>query len=54
MMEAKKSEIIDWLLEGDVAIQYQTKRDLLDSPGEEDRELQQRIASEGWGKRFNL
>lgn len=42
-------EIHQWLLEGDVAIQYQTYRDLLD----EDRtDLQQRIAHEGWGKKF--
>lgn len=41
--------IINWLLEGDVSIQYQTHRDLLD----EDRpDLQARIAIEGWGARF--
>lgn len=34
-------EIIRWLLEGDVSVQYQTKRDLLDV---EDRNLQDRIA----------
>lgn len=39
----------DWLLEGDVAIQYQVRRDLLD----EDRpDLQARIATEGWGAEF--
>jgi len=40
---------IDWLLEGDVAIQYQTYRDLLDT---DNVNLQKRIQSEGWGKRF--
>jgi hypothetical protein len=41
--------IIDWLLGGDPAIQYQTHRDLLS----EDRpDLQARIASEGWGAAF--
>ncbi|HRJ45528.1 MAG TPA: hypothetical protein PL105_26740, partial [Caldilineaceae bacterium] len=42
-------QIIHWLLEGDVAIQYQTRRDLLetDSPA-----LQKRIAEEGWGLAF--
>jgi len=42
-------QTIEWLLEGDVAIQYQTRRDLLDEnqPG-----LQKRIASEGWGERY--
>ena len=40
-------EIIKWLLKGDVSIQYQVHRDLLD----EDRpDLQSRIESEGWGK----
>ena len=42
-------QIIHWLLEGDVSVQYQTQRDLL---GIEKPELQQRIATEGWGKRF--
>jgi hypothetical protein len=39
--------VIQWLLDGDVSIQYQVYRDLLNSdrPG-----LQQRIANEGWGK----
>jgi hypothetical protein len=41
--------IINWLLEGDVAIQYQTHRDLLDT----DRsDLRRRIATEGWGAAF--
>ena len=34
---------------GDVAIQYQTQRDLL---GEDHKDLQQRIAQEGWGHAF--
>jgi hypothetical protein len=43
------SEIISWLLEGDVSIQYQTYRDLLDT----DRpRLRRRIESEGWGLKF--
>ena len=41
--------IIKWLLAGDVSIQYQVYRDLL---SEERKDLQERIASEGWGKRF--
>ena len=44
-----KQEIIDWLLEGDVAIQYQIYRDLLDRSRPE---LQRRIAEEGWGAQF--
>lgn len=38
--------LVDWLLEGDVAIQYQVHRDLLD---EERPDLRARIAAEGWG-----
>lgn len=43
------NQIINWLLEGDVSIQYQVWRDLL---GEENLELRERIAVEGWGARF--
>jgi len=38
---------IKWLLEGDVSIQYQVFRDLLSM---EQPDLQQRIATEGWGQ----
>lgn len=44
-----KEQIIDWLLKGDVSIQYQVYRDLL---GAEKKDLQDRIASEGWGQKF--
>jgi hypothetical protein len=48
--EAKSDdEIINWLLQGDISIQYQTKRDLLD---EDDQELKQQILYQGWGKQF--
>ena len=42
------NRIIEWLLEGDVSIQYQTRRDLC---GHDDGLLRARIATEGWGKR---
>jgi hypothetical protein len=41
--------LIDWLLEGDVSIQYQVHRDLL---GAERADLQERITGEGWGAKF--
>ena len=41
--------IINWLLEGDVAIQYQVYRDLLMVDRED---LRNRIAFEGWGLKF--
>lgn len=40
---------IKWLLDGDVSLQYQTTRDLLKR---DDKNLQRRIAKEGWGKEF--
>jgi hypothetical protein len=42
-------ELLRWLLDGDVAIQYQVNRDLL---GQEIPDQQARIATEGWGARF--
>jgi len=42
-------QIIAWLLEGDVSIQYQVHRDLLAS---EKSDLRERITTEGWGVRF--
>lgn len=44
-----KQDILSWLLEGDISIQFQTYRDLLkvDKP-----RLQKRIEQEGWGERF--
>ena len=44
-----KQQIIKWLLEGDVSIQFQVYRDLL---GISKKHLQSRIAKEGWGKQF--
>ena len=44
-----KQQIIEWLLEGDVSTQYQVHRDLL---GNDRKDLQDRIANEGWGKQF--
>ncbi len=44
-----EQQIIKWLLEGDVSIQYQVYRDLL---GIDRKELQDRIANKGWGKQF--
>ena len=43
------AEIIQWLLEGDVSVQYQVHRDLLSA---ERKDLQNRIAQEGWGAKF--
>ncbi|MBL6983735.1 MAG: hypothetical protein ISR58_21340 [Anaerolineales bacterium] len=42
-------QLIDYLLEGDVSIRYQVHRDLLAT---EKPDLQDRIATEGWGAQF--
>jgi hypothetical protein len=42
-------EVIQWLLTGDPAIRWQTKRDLLDTPAHEWQVDQQATLSEGWG-----
>jgi hypothetical protein len=42
-------EVIAWLLAGDVAVEYQARRDLLD---DHDLDLQRRIATEGYGARL--
>jgi len=42
-------QIIEWLLEDDVSIQYQVYRDLLST---ERKDLQQRISKEGFGIKF--
>ncbi len=42
-------QITDWLLSGDVSIQYQVYRDLL---GKNRNDLRQQIEYNGWGKKF--
>lgn len=41
-----------WLLEGDVSIAYQVKRDLLEAGTSELSTLQSRIATQGWGRQL--
>ena len=48
-MPLSEQQIIKWLLKGDLSIQYQVYRDLL---GIDKKELQDRIETEGWGRRF--
>lgn len=45
----ENKDIIEWLLDGDVSIQYQVYRDLI---GVERNDLRNRIAHEGWGAEF--
>lgn len=48
-MNYTRESLIKWLLQGDVAIQFQVHRDLM---GQFRPDLQGRIAEEGWGKKF--
>lgn len=45
-------DTINWLLKGDVSIQYQTRRDLLKENSKSLHSLRKGIEREGWGKRF--
>ncbi len=49
LAQMKDNPITDWLLRGDISIQYQVRRDLF---GREDKHLRKRIANEGWGARL--
>jgi len=48
----KTKNVINWLLAGDVSIQYQTHRDLLPSFANTRQRLKKSMITEGWGKRF--
>jgi len=48
-LKPRSAATIAWLEAGDVAVQYQTRRDL---KGHTDAALQRRIATEGWGAAF--
>lgn len=47
--DVNENLLLGWLLDGDVSIQYQVNRDLLDTVS---IELQNRIQFEGWGAQF--
>lgn len=44
--------VIDWLLEGDPAIRWQVRRDLMDAPAGEVAAERARVEHEGWGARL--
>ncbi|MDZ7331699.1 MAG: hypothetical protein ONB31_06950 [candidate division KSB1 bacterium] len=47
-----QNAVIQWLLEGDPAIRWQTLRDLVGSKSDEIQSERERIATEGWGVRL--
>lgn len=49
MAEQITTDLMSWLLAGDVSIQYQVQRDIL---GELHPHLKERISKEGWGAAF--
>src|SRR5579862_3276683 len=49
---ASTDKVIQWLLEGDPAIRWQTLRDLTDAPKTSVEREQQKVAREGWGARL--
>jgi hypothetical protein len=52
MPRVGQSSVIDWLLDGDPSIRWQTLRDIVDAPaGAVDRE-RTRVATDGWGARL--
>jgi hypothetical protein len=48
----KTDKTINWLMQGDAAIQYQVSRDLLHVNQKNTSGLQRKIETEGWGARF--
>ena len=52
MKSEPNHEVVDWLLQGDVAIQWQTMRDVLDLAETQWRPVRRRVAQEGWGRRL--
>ncbi len=44
--------VLDWLLDGDPAIRWQTLRDLADAPPDEVARERARVLDEGWGARL--
>ena len=42
--------VVDWLLDGDPAIRWQVKRDLLGAPPDEVEAERKNVVTEGWGR----
>jgi hypothetical protein len=52
VLEEKMNPTIEWLLQGDISIQYLTNKYLLNEEKNKLENLRKRIATEGWGKAF--
>ncbi len=51
-MYVENESVINWLLDGDVSIQFATKRDLLQYKEEDICQLQKDIENKGWGRKY--
>ena len=49
MTVALEKPTVEWLLDGDASIRWQTKRDLLDAPLDDVEQERQRVLTTGWG-----
>lgn len=47
-----RAQVVAWLLDGDPAVKWQTQRDLTDAGEASWLATQERVATEGWGKRL--
>ena len=48
----ERADVIDWLLEGDPTIRWQTLRDILGKPAVQWKREQAKVATEGWGRQL--
>lgn len=49
MSGINQDDVVGWLLDGDPAIRWQVKRDLLDEPASGYEPVREAVATEGWG-----
>ena len=50
--EVGRMDVVEWLLDSDVAIRWQVMRDLTDAPEDDVTAERARVATEGWGARL--
>ncbi|NLW85747.1 MAG: hypothetical protein GXY38_02625 [Planctomycetes bacterium] len=48
----ERTEVIDWLMEGDPTIRWQMMRDILGKPASQWKREQAKVATEGWGRQL--
>jgi hypothetical protein len=48
----QQTQVIDWLMQGDPSVRWQTMRDVLGAPATKWKREQKRVAEEGWGEQL--